>query len=377
MPKIHKLTPLQIKNTTKLGWLADGGGLYLRIRNNGTKTWIFRQTKNKQRKDYTIGPVNTLSLASAREIAGQCRLATFEGRDIVGALNRDVEGHTFKDAARAIIKRREKSWKSIKTHIRWRRGLMDHAKPLHKISVNQITVKDVESVIRPIWYTMNHSARMTRGMIEQAMDLATVLGWRTGDNPARWKGTLEYLLPDHKPKVQHHAAMPYADVPAYYKDLLSSNHAPRAALALTMLTASRGHMVRHADWDEFDLDENLWTIPTERMKRSNEDHVIPLTPTMLALLPKSGKGLIFPYRGKGFSENAFRSTLKAMNQPYTAHGFRSTFKDWAMDCTNFGDEISELALAHKVGSSVRRAYRRGKGLDLRRQLMAAWCDYLV
>ena len=158
--------------------------------------------------------------------------------------------------------------------------------------------------------------------------------------------------------------------------MTNSHHAPRAALALTILTASRGHMVRHALWSEFDLERNLWTVPAGRMKRNDDDHIIPLTNDMIKLLPASGSGLVFPYRGKGFSENAFRSTLKAMGEPYTAHGFRSTFKDWASDCTDFPDEMSELALAHKVGSSVRRAYRRSKGIEKRRELMRAWCDFL-
>lgn len=372
-----------VKNTTKIGWLADGGGLYLRVRAEGTKTWIYRQTKNKRRIDLTIAPINTLSLAAARKIAAECRLAAFEGRDIRTVMHQDNTGRTFKDAATAIIDRRKKSWKSDKTGIKWRRGLMEHASPLHNMALDQISVKDVEDVIKPIWYTMNHSARMTRGMIEQALDLATVLGWRSQDkpNPARWKGALEYLLPDHKPKVKHHAAMPYVDAPDFYRTLGRSKHDTRFALALTILTASRGHMVRHADWREFDLGNKVWTIPASRMKRSDTDHIIPLTPAMITLLPDPrpvpATGLVYPYRGKGFSENAFRSTMKAMNLDYTAHGFRSTFKDWAMDCTGYADEVSELALAHKVGSSVRRAYRRRKGLNLRRELMQAWCDYLL
>jgi len=377
MGQIHKLTPLMVKNTTKIGWIADGGGLYLRVRKAGTKTWIFRHTKNKRRIDLTIAPVNMLSLAAARKIATDCRLAAFEGRDIRSVLQTDDAGMTFKDAVLAIIDRRKNSWKSDKTAIKWRRSLLERAEPLHRKSVNQITTADVESIIRPIWYSHNHSARETRGRIEQALDLATVLGWRHGDNPARWKGALEYLLPDHKPKVKHHAAMPYEDASEFYSTLARSKHDTRHALALTILTASRGHMVRHADWSEFDLENNIWTIPATRMKKSDADHIIPLTPSMLALLPDPSKGLVYPYRGKGFSENAFRSTLKAMDLDYTAHGFRSTFKDWAMDCTEFADEVSELALAHKVGSSVRRAYRRGKGLTIRRKLMQTWSDYLI
>ncbi len=383
MGQIHKLTPLMVKNTNKIGWLADGGGLYLRVRAEGTKTWMYRQTKNKRRIDLTIAPVHTLSLADARKIAADCRLAAFEGRDIRAVLKGDNSDHTFEEAALAIIERRKQSWKSDKTGIKWRRCLMEHAKPLHKKPIDQISIKDVEDVIKPIWYSMNHSARGMRGMIEEAFDLAGALDWRDPDkpNPARWKGGLEYLLPDYKPRVKHHLAMPYVDAPNFYRTLLASKHDTRFALALTILTASRGHMVRHADWREFDLENQLWTIPAARMKKSAADHVIPLTPAMLLLLPTTSsvpaKGLVYPYRGKGFSENAFRSTLKAMKLDYTAHGFRSTFKDWAMDCTGFADEVSELALAHKVGSSVRRAYRRGTGLTVRRKLMQAWCEYLT
>jgi len=376
MSQIHKLSALSVQRTTKVGFQADGGGLYLRVRKTGAKSWVFRSYVNKKPTDISIGPVHTIDLAKAREIAADCRLAALEGRDPRTCLIRAQEGHTFKDAAIAIIDRRKVSWKSDKTAIKWRRGLMEHAKPLHDLHVSHVTIKDVERVILPLWYTQNHSAKMMRGMIEQAIDLATVLGWRSGDNPARWKGGLEYLLPNTKPKIIHHSAMPYSDAPAFYKRLSLSHYKPKYALALTILTGSRGHMVRHATWDEFDLNKRYWTIPAARMKRSAEDHIVPLTKEMIELLPDQSNGLVFPYRGKGFSENAFRSTLNAMGEPFTAHGFRSTFKDWASDCTDFPDEISELALAHKVGSSVRRAYRRSKGLEKRRELMQAWCDYI-
>ncbi len=380
MGKIHKLTPLMVKNTDKKGWIADGGGLYLRVRSDVTKTWFFRYTKNKKTFSHTIGPVHTITLAIARNISAECRLARIEGKDIRAVLHQDESGRTFKDAAHSIILRKEQNWKSDKTKAKWENCLYQHAASLHNITVNQITIKDVEAVLKPIWYTSNFTARLTRSMIEQTLDLSTVLGWREGDNPARWKGALEYLLPDHRPKVRHHAAMPYADAPAFYQGLMNSQYITRFAFALTILTASRGHMVRFAKWDEFDLKKKLWTISADRMKHSDEDHIIPITSSMLALLPKIKKskmtGLVFPYHKKPFSENAFRSTLKAHNLDYTSHGFRSTFKDWAMDCTGYSDEVSELALAHKVGSSVRRAYRRGKGLSLRRELMQDWCKYL-
>lgn len=380
MGKIHKLTPLMVKNTAKMGWIADGGGLYLRVRNDATKTWVFRYTKNHKTFAHVIGAAHTITLAHARNIAAECRLARLEGKDIRTVLYPDDSGRTFKDAAFAIIERKAKNWKSDKTKAKWENCLYEHATPLHHITVNQITIKDIEDVLKPIWYTNNFTARLTRSMIEQTLDLSTVLGWREGDNPARWKGALEYLLPDHKPKVKHHAAMPYAEAPAFYQGLMKSKYVTRHAFALTILTASRGHMVRFAEWHEFDLKKKLWTIPAVRMKRSDDDHVIPLTPSMLKLLPEISKpkmtGLVFPYHSKSFSENAFRSTLKAYDLDYTSHGFRSTFKDWAMDCTSFADEVSELALAHKVGSSVRRAYRRGKGLTVRRELMRNWCSYL-
>ena len=376
LSQLNKLSPLEVQKTKKLGWLADGGGLYLRTRKSGSKSWVFRHDKNKVKRDFIIGPLHTVSLANARKLASECRLAALEGRSIEAVFASKEGPKTFESAALAIIERRRSSWKSEKTAIKWRRGLMDHAKPLHKIPVSQITIQDVENILLPIWYSHNHSARMTRGMIEQALDLATVLGWREGDNPARWKGGLEHLLPDYAPKIQHHAAMPYKEVPKFIQGLMESNsYVTVDALILTILTASRGHMVRHADWSEFDLDEKLWTIPAERMKKSDEDHVIPLTDQMLSLLPRKTSGLVFPYRGKGFSENAFRSTLKSMSLEYTAHGFRSSFKDWAADQTEFADEVSEMALAHKVGTSVRRAYRRGKGLNRRRRLMEAWCAH--
>jgi len=337
---------------------------------------MFRYERNGRKKDYTLGPSSSIGLAKAREMAAECRLALIVGRPLETLFADNKGPKTFLEAAKAIIERRQKSWKSDKTAIKWRRGLLEHASVLHQKPVADITIQDVENIIAPIWYSNNHSARMIRGMIEQALDLATVLGWRSGDNPARWKGGLEHLLPDFTPKVLHHAAMPYKDVPVFIDQLLNhGNYATKYALALTILCASRGHMVRHATWDEFDLENRLWIIPAQRMKRSDEDHAVPLTDQMLEVLPSYGEGLVFPYRGKGFSENAFRSTLKAMSVDFTAHGFRSSFKDWAMDQTEFSDEISEIALAHKVGSTVRRAYRRGKGLERRRGLMECWSEY--
>jgi len=377
MAKLYKLTPLQVSKSNKLGWIADGGGLYLRTRKSGTKSWVFRYERNKKKKDFALGPLSTIGLAKARQMAGDCRLALIEGRPLTSLFVDKSGPKTFLDAAKAIIERRQKSWKSEKTAIKWRRGLMDHCKSLHNIPVKDVTIQDVEAVIEPIWFTNNHSARMVRGMIEQAIDLATVLGWRSGDNPAKWKGRLEHLLADYSPKVQHHAAMPYKDVPDFMEQLLNGSNVTKHALAFTILTASRGHMVRHATWDEFDLSSYLWVVPADRMKKSDEDHFVPLTDKMVSLLPPKASGLVFPYRGKGFSENAFRSTLKAMGLDYTAHGFRSSFKDWAADQTTYPDEVSELALAHKFGSKVRRSYRRGTGLESRKGLLNEWTEYCL
>ncbi len=389
MAQIHKLTAIEVSRTTRPGLRADGGGLYLRVRESGSKSWIFRAREQGRARDYTIGPVHTIPLAEAREIARRCRQAALQGRAVLPVIRGGGEGHHFIEAAEALIARRSRAWKSGKTAIKWRRGLMEHARPLHDLPLSAITIHDVERVLAPIWIAQNHSARMTRGMIEQAIDLATALGWRDGDNPARWRGALEYVMPDHRPPVRHHAAMPYAQAPEFYQRLLASRHVTRAALAFTMLTAARGHMVREAVWAEIDRGAGLWTIPAARMKRSAEDHVVPLTAQMLALLPPRRRprlrirgapppaDLVFPFRGKPFSENAFRSTLRAMGEPYSAHGFRSTFKDWAADETDFPDEVSELALAHKVGGAVRRAYRRGLGLARRRELMQRWSDYLA
>jgi len=310
-------------------------------------------------------------------MAGDCRLAIIEGRSLESLFAEKSGPKTFLDAAKASTKRRQKSWKSEKTAIKWRRGLMDHCKPLHNMPIKDVTIRDVEAIIEPIWFTNNHSARMVRGMIEQAIDLSTVLGWRSGDNPAIWKGRLEHLLPDFTPMVQHHTAMPYCNVPGFMQLLLNGSHVTKEALAFTILTASRGQMVRHATWNEFDLASGIWIIPAERMKKSDEDHFVPLTDKMLSLLPAKTSGLIFPYRGKGFSENAFRSTLKAMDLEYTAHGFRYSFKDWVADQTTYADEVSELALAHKFGSKVRRSYRRGAGLESRASLLNEWSTYCL
>ena len=378
MARLNRLSAVAVAKRTRPGFLADGGGLYLRTRKTGGKSWIFRAFIGGKPRDHVIGAVHTIPLALAREMAADARLAHREGRDIKAALQRDTGEKTCLDAFNAIVERRSGNWKSDKTHIKWRRCLMVHAKPLHHRPVTSVATADVERVLRPVWASQPHTGRMMRGMLEQAFDLATVLGWRTGDNPARWKGNLEFLLDGRKPPTRHHTALPYRDAPAFMARLLASDHPTRHALAFTILTASRGHMVRHATWGEFDLPARTWTVPVERMKRSEVAHVVPLTARMLALLPEPGApdARVWPYRGKGFSENAFKSTLDAMGMGVTAHGFRSTFKDWAADTTDYADEVSEIALAHKVGSDVRRAYRRGKALDARRDLLTEWGDYL-
>lgn len=378
MAKLNRLSAVQVQRSTKLGFIADGGGLYLRTRANNHKTWVFRAFIGGKPQDFLIGAVHTVPLANARQIAALARLAHLEGRDIAGAITRKDDVKTCLDAFTAIIERRCVNWKSDKTAIKWRRGLMECAKPLHRRPVTSITTKDVETILRPIWRSHNHSARGYRGMIEQALDLAKVMGWREGDNPARWKGNLEFLLDNAKPATQHHRALPYGEAPTFYRDLMASDYDTRHALAFTILTASRGHMVRHATWSEIDLNMSVWSIAAARMKKSQLAHTVPLTDAMLTLLPerRAPSELVFPYRRSGFSENAFRSTLQAMRVNATAHGFRSTFKDWALDCTAYPDEVSEIALAHSVGSSVRRAYRRGTAMDERKSLLTEWGKFL-
>lgn len=388
-----KLTALQVKNATNRGMLGDGDGLYLQISASGAKSWIFRYRIEGKLRDHGLGSLKTLSLAEARDAALECRKLRLSGLDPIEAkmklrVSAQLEAAksiTFKDCVERYIEAHKAAWKDSRHKGKWGRSLVLYAYPIFgDLPVGQIDANLVFNAIDPIWRDKNETASRVRGRIETVLDWAKVRGYRTGENPARWKGNLSHLLParDKIAKVHHLNSLPYADMPKFWKDLSKRDTPASSMLRFTILTAARTGDCRFAVWDEIDFDENIWTIPDDRMK-SGKEHRVPLSPQAVKVLKEQKKkrtnDFIFPgpSNDKAFSENAMLSVIDDMGfkGKITVHGFRSTFKVWASEQTNYPNEVSEFALAHVQGNKVQEAYKRTDLLDKRRPLMGEWAKY--
>ncbi len=374
---------------------ADGGGLYLVVETTGAKRWSFIFQFGGRRKEMGLGPISDVSLAAARDRAHEARQLVkagknpiFEKRQLALLPEEQTGGPvTFGTVADRFIENQAPSWKS-KVHIQqWRRTLKVDAKRLRSLPVSEITTNDVLSVLRPIWQSKAVTASRLRGRIERVLDAAKVEGLRSGENPARWKGHLALMLPKRRKLARgHHAALPYEDVTSFMASLRKSQSISSLALEFTILTAVRTSEALCASPSEFDLENAVWTIPAERMKRELP-HRVPLSPRAVELvklmLPRARDGHLFP--GLAHRRNREPRPLSNMCMlkmldllgygEFTVHGFRSTFKDWASDCTLFPREVSEAALSHAIGDAVERSYRRRDALELRRKLMVAWANY--
>jgi integrase len=260
--------------------------------------------------------------------------------------------------------------------------LTEYAKPLSALKVSEVGTDDVLKVLNPLWQARPETASRLRGRIERVLDFAKARGWRTGENPALWRGHLKSILPARQRLTRgHHAAMPYADVPTFVQSLPGKQAMSARALEFLILTAARSGEVLEATWNELDLVAGLWTIPASRMKAGKE-HRVPLSARALdivkALHETRHSDFVFPgyAKGKPLSNMAFAMLMKRMTaDAYTAHGFRSAFRDWAGDNTSFPRDVAEQALAHRVGDATEQAYRRADALEKRRKLMAAWAEY--
>jgi integrase len=274
------------------------------------------------------------------------------------------------------------SWRSGKHAEQWEHTLRGYAAPLRRLPVNTITTGDVLAVLKPLWIDKTETASRLRGRIERVLDSAKAQGFRTGENPARWRGHLNQLLPKRQRLTRgHHAAISYGDVPASIEDLQSREGTGARALEFTILTAARSGEVLGARWDEFDLERAVWTVPAHRMMTGRE-HRVPLSAralTIVKALREGGSGeFVFAgqKRGKPLSKMALGNVLRRMKlDNVTVHGYRSAFRDWAAECTNFTNEVCEAALAHTVTNRVEAAYRRGDLFEKRRKLMEAWAAY--
>ena len=384
-----RLTALQVKNAIERGLYPDGNGLCLQIARNGSRSWVFRYRTGPRRRYCGLGSVVDVSLAQARELAAAARALLQSGRDPIDekqgrraavALTA-AKAMTFSKAAAAYIDAHKASW-TAKTAGSTAAAIATYANPIiGALPVSEVDTGLVVKILELTWYTKSETASRLRGAIENTLDWAAARGHRAGENPARWRGHLESLLPK-KAKVapiQHLPALDYREVGAFMARLRELPSVDARALELTILTAARSGEALDAQWSEVDLTAKVWTIPAQRTKARRE-HRVPLSDAVVALLgklPAPHIGPLFPGRKAGASINRTRllGVLRQLNPDVTVHGFRSVFRDWAGDHTSFQRETIEAALAHVVGDRTEAAYRRGDALEKRRKLMEQWATY--
>ena len=390
MRAINKLTPKKVKDETKPGLYADGLGLYLQVSAFGTKSWLFRFMQDGRARKMGLGPVHTVTLAMAREKATEARRKLLDGKDPIEDRNAGKNALrlsaarvvTFKACAEQYIAAHRVSWKNPKHAEQWPSTLNAYVYPVFgNIAVADVDVALVMKAIEPIWSEKPETANRVRGRVETVLDWAKARGYRDGENPARWRGHLDKLLPSRAKvaKVRHHPALPYVEVADFMAELRTLEGVSPRALEFAILTATRTSETIGARWSEIDLDARMWIIPGERMKAGNE-HRVPLSDRaieVLRALPREGEFVFVGDRaGRPLSNMALLMTLRRMKRAdLTVHGFRSTFRDWAAEQTAYPNELVEMALAHTVSDKTEAAYRRGDMLEKRHRLMRDWADY--
>lgn len=395
--EIEKLSPAAVRRAKKPGLYSDGAGLYLHVGPDaGEKTgksWIFRFMLNGRSREMGLGPLHTVGLSEAREIATECRKKLLNGIDPLEA--RDAERNarrleaasaiTFKECAKKYIAANRAGWRNGKHADQWENTLTTYAyEVIGGLSVAAIDTGHVTKILEPIWTTKTETASRLRGRIEMILDFAQTHRWRSGENPARWRGHLQNVLPKRSKvaKVAHHPALPWKEIGAFMPALSAEEGIAALALRYTILTTARTGETIGARWPEINLSEKLWTVPAERMKAGRE-HRVPLSPDAVAILREVAKlktkddDYVFPGRkqGKPLSNMAMLMLLERMGRDdLTVHGFRSTFRDWAGE-TGRPDDIAEAALAHGKDDKTVAAYQRGDLLDRRRRLMDDWAAF--
>jgi integrase len=381
--KVNRLNARAVNTVTKRGRHADGGGLYLSISPNGGRRWVFLFRWRGKPTEIGFGSARDVTLARARELAAQARARLAEG-DNPRAARTAREGATFGECADRLIEAMRPSWRNGKHAAQWTMTLREYAAPIRGLPVDKVTTDNVLAVLKPLWNAKPETASRFRGRLERVLDAAKAQGLRSGENPARWRGHLDQLLPKRQRLTRgHHAAMSYADLPLFMSDLRARQASAALALEFAILTAARSGEVLGARWNEIDLDRAIWTLPAARMKAGRE-HRVPLSGPALEVvkaLHQSRDGdFVFPGQkmGKPLSVMALEMVLRRMKiGSATVHGFRSAFRDWSAECTNFANEVCEAALAHVIENKAEAAYRRGDLFDKRRKLMEAWATYCV
>ena len=391
--RVGKLTALGVASAKEPGLFGDGANLFLKVDERGNKSWIVRFAIAGRQRKLGLGATHTVSLAEARERAAEARKLLQEGRDPVEARRAALaaarvakaKALTFDQCAERYIEAHRAGWKSDKHAAQWAATIKTYVSPTFgSLPVAEIDTGMVMQVLSPIWAKKSETANRVRGRIESVLSWAEVHAYRGGGkNPAQWRGHLDQLLPPRGKvrKVVHWSALPYAKLPQFMVALRDQPGVAARALEFAIHTATRTSETLNATWSEIDLDKKLWVIPEDRMKAGRE-HRVPLSAAVLSILKEMNElrtsDYIFPgaKRGKSLSNMAMLVLLSRMQRSdLTAHGFRSTFRDWVSEQTNFPSELAEMALSHMVGDKVEQAYRRGDMFEKRVALMDAWSSY--
>lgn len=376
----NALSAAAIRNQSEAGRYADGNGLYLVVDKSGNKRWLLRITINAKRRDIGLGGWPTVSLRQARQDAIRAHEIANQGGDPLAERRKaKMPVPTFSEAAKLVHAEYCESWKNSKHRAQWISSLNTYAdKHLGSRPVNQIQTSEIVTTLRPIWLTKPETAKRVKQRIGAVLDWAGAKGYRAGENPV--SGVLRGL-PKQDQSVQHHCAMPYVEIPVFLNQLRQNDHVSALALEFLILTATRTSEVLLATWDEVNLQDQVWTIPAERMK-ANREHRVPLSDRATEILGKAkalsqSGNYVFPgtRSGKPLSQMALLMLLRRMGIDATTHGFRSTFRDWAAEQTNFPREICEAALAHTIKNKTEAAYKRTDHFLKRRKLMHAWSAF--
>jgi integrase len=366
--------------------------LYLQVTDTGARSWLFRYMRHGGARWHGIGSYDLVSLAEARDKALACRKMLLDGVDPIEqkrakhqhALLANAATMTFLECGEAYVRAHEPTWRNPKHRQQWRNTLDTYVYPVvGPLPVQVVDVAHVMKIVEPIWQTKPETAGRVRGRIEAVLDWAAARKYREGDNPARWRGHLDQLLPKKAKvrKVRHQPAMEYLDVPSFMARLRALDSISARALEFTILAAVRTNETIYAQWNEIDLAGRLWTIPAHKMKAEKE-HRVPLSDRMIEILASVPRERGNPHvfvgarKGKGLSNMAMLELLRGMDgNGYTVHGFRSSFRDWHAEQTNFARELGEAALGHALKDDTEAAYQRGDLLEKRRKLMRAWAGY--
>jgi len=382
------LTHRFVSTVTKPGRYADGGGLYLQVRQRGAgveRLWLLRWRRGareaSREQTISLGPVRDVTLAAARDLARACRQAIARGEDPRSVRRGPQAAPTFGAAADSYVDAIAPGLRNPKNVAHWRMTLGEaYCARLRRIPVDKVGTEDVLAVLKPVWLAKPETAQRLRGRIERVLDAAKAAGHRAGDNPARWKGHLQMMLARQQSLARgHHRALPWRELPAFMGLLRARDSVSALALEFTILTAARTSETIGARWAEIVPADKVWIVPAERMKMRRE-HRVPLSARALKILEEArqlGGVHVFPARDprRPLSNMAMAELLKGLAPGVTVHGFRSTFRDWIADATSYPGELAEQALAHTIASAVERAYRRGHALERRREVMAAWARY--